>query len=112
MIYWLTTSIIAAMLALSAGSYLLHDPTIAGVRDLGFPDFLRIQLAILKLLAIPVLLAPAVPIYLKEWAYAGVVFFLITAIVAHFAHDDPLLLNLLNVVLLAVLAVSYLHLPR
>jgi hypothetical protein len=42
----------------------------------------------------------------KEWAYAGLAFFLLTAIVAHSAHGDPWTFNLANLVLLALLFVS------
>ncbi|MFK7966431.1 MAG: hypothetical protein AB8C46_20905 [Burkholderiaceae bacterium] len=39
MIYWISTGIVVTFLALSALSYLLHQPTMQGIRDLGFPDF-------------------------------------------------------------------------
>ena len=83
-----------------------------GVRDLGFPDFFRIQLAFLKLVAIPILLLPVVPVQFKEWAYAGVGLYLLTAIIAHYAHGDPIILNVLNVVFVILLVTSNLYLPR
>ncbi len=95
------------MLVLSGGAYLFHQGTIEGVRELGFPDFFRIQLAVLKLLAAPVLLIPQIPHTAKEWAYAGVTLFLLTAVVAHHAHADPIALNLVNLCLLGILAASY-----
>ncbi|MEL7273746.1 MAG: DoxX family protein [Pseudomonadota bacterium] len=112
MIYWVSTSLLCAYLLASALSYLVSQNTIDGIRDLGFPDFFRVQLAILKLLAIPALLLPMVPLAAKEWAYAGVALFILTAIVAHFAHGDPWVLNLLNAALLAILIASYVTLPR
>ena len=112
MIYWVSTSIICTMLAASAASYLLHPPTIIGIRDLGFPDYFRIQLAILKLLAVPALVIPTLPIPVKEWAYAGVALYLITAMVAHMAHKDPFILNLLNIGFLITLVVSYMNWVR
>ncbi len=105
--YWLTTGIIAAFLLWSAYSYLFSKTTIDGIKALGFPDFFRIQLAVLKVLAVVVLLLPMLPPQLKEWAYAGVGLFFITAIVAHFAHRDPIIINLINVALIIVLAISY-----
>ncbi len=107
MIYWISTGILVTFLGLSALSYLWHQPTIQGVRELGFPDFFRIQLAVLKLIAIPVMTFPGVPAPLRKWAYAGVALFLLTAIVAHHAHGDPAVLNLLNLALMSLLAVSY-----
>ena len=100
------------MLALSAGSYLFHQATIVGIREMGFPDYFRIELAVLKLIAIPVLLIPSLPQQMKEWAYAGVAFYLITAIVAHAAKRDPIILNVINFCCIGVLIVSYKHLSK
>lgn len=112
MVYWISTAIIALFLCASAASYVFSDATIKGVRELGFPDYFRVQLAVLKPIAAVVLLLPAAPPQLKEWAYAGVALFLITAMVAHYANNDPLVLNLINVALLIVVAMSHAHLPQ
>lgn len=60
----------------------------------------------LKILAIIVLLAPNIPIYIREWGYAGVALFLITAMVAHIAHKDSVVILLLLIVLFVVIIVS------
>lgn len=112
MIYWMSTGIIALFLCASGASYIFSDTTIKGVRELGFPDYFRIQLAVLKPIAAVILVLPSAPIQLKEWAYAGVALFLLTAIVAHYAHKDPWMLNLINFVLLALLTFSYFCLVR
>jgi len=111
-IYWVSTSLVSIMLVLSALSYFFHQATIDGVRDLGFPDFFRIELAVLKLIAVLVLLLPAFPLQFKEWAYAGIAMFYLTAIVAHFVHKDPFFINLINVFFLALLVVSNVYLNR
>lgn len=98
MTFWLSTSVICIFLALSAASYLLHQETIAGIRVLGLPDHLRIELAVLKLLAIPALIVPGLPAVLQGSAYAGVALFLLTAIVAHAAHRDPFVFHVVNVI--------------
>ncbi len=103
---------VCAVLALSSASYIFHAPTITGVRELGFPDFFRIQLAVLKIAAVIVLLAPSLPIQFKEWAYAGAALFFITAIVAHIAHNDSHLITLANIVFLVLLAMSNYYLKR
>ncbi len=108
--YWITTGLISAYLLLSSYSYLFSGSTIEGIRALGFPDFFRIQLAILKIIAALLLIIPQIPVSTKEWAYAGTFFFMITAIVAHFSHKDPIALNIVNLVLLGVLATSYYYL--
>lgn len=100
------------MLGASAAAYILHPGTIDGVRALGFPDSFRVQLAVLKALGALALVVPSIPVRVKEWAYAGTGLFLVTAIVAHTAHGDPIGLTLVNVAFLALLAVSNLGLHR
>lgn len=105
-LYWISTSLVALMLLVSSLTYIFHKNTIEGLQELGFPGFFRIQLAILKLAAVVALLAPQVPMQAKEWAYAGVGLFYITAIVAHTAHGDPIFLSLISVVFFGLLVVS------
>ena len=107
MLHTISTALIALYLLASAGSYLLSARTIEGVRALGFPDHFRIQLAALKIGAAVVLALPFFPPVAKEWATAGTAFFIITAIVAHAAHKDPIWLNGLNLAIAVVLAVSW-----
>lgn len=111
-IYWATTSLVSIAVLLSAFTYIFHKGTIDGIRELGFPDFFRIQLAILKIIAVIVLLIPQMPLQIKEWAYAGIGLFFITAIVAHTAHKDPIFLSLINIIILALLAVSNIYMHR
>ncbi|QQM62847.1 DoxX family protein [Pseudoalteromonas sp. LC2018020214] len=106
MIYWISTIAICGILTLSSVSYIFHTPTITGVRELGFPDFFRIQLAVLKLIAVIVLVIPSIPNQLKEWAYAGVALFFLTAIIAHVAHKDSHLITIINIIFLLLLATS------
>jgi len=106
MIYWISTILICSFLAWSAASYLFHAPSIASVRDVGFPDFFRYELVVLKAIAIFILIIPSIPIEIKEWAYAGVAFFFLTATIAHLAHKDSFLFTFANVILLALLGAS------
>lgn len=110
-IYWISTGIVSTMLLWSSYSYLFNKGTIDGIRELGFPNFFRIQLAVLKLIALVILVFPQVPIQIKEWAYAGSGLFFITAIVAHTAHKDSIFISLINVLFIGLLIVSniYLH---
>jgi len=104
--YWISTTLISVYLLLSAYTYLFSASTIEGVQQLGFPDHFRIQLAVLKILGAIVLITPGLPMITKEWAYAGTALFIITAVIAHYAHKDPIWLNLINVVLFGVLVLS------
>ncbi len=108
--YWISTALLSLILLWSAYSYIFSKATIEGVRDLGFPDFFRVQLAVLKIIAVLVILLPQIPIQFKEWAYAGVGLFFLTAIVAHTAHKDPFFITLINLVFIAILITSYLYL--
>ncbi len=100
--------LLCMMMSVSAITYFFSQSTIDGVRELGFPDFFRIQLGVLKLLAVIVLIVPIslVPLQAKEWAYAGIALFLITAIVAHSAHGDPAWMTVMNLSILGLLLVS------
>ncbi len=110
--YWTSTSLLCLVLLWSAYTYFFTDSAIAGFRDLGFPDFFRVQLAILKLIAIAILLFPQTPLYVKEWAYAGIGLFFLTALVAHLAHKDGWGINLLLLVFMVLLAISRYYLPK
>lgn len=109
-IYWTSTILLSLILIWSAYSYIFSKATIDGVRELGFPDFFRVQLAVLKIIAVIVILIPQIPLAFKEWAYAGIGLFFITAIVAHTAHKDPFFITLINLVFIAILVTSYLYL--
>lgn len=100
LLYWTTTTTVCLLTVVSALSYFLHQATIEGIRALGLPDYLRLELAILKLLAAAVLFLP-LPILVKHWAYAGIALFILTAIVGHIAHRD-------RPVIFAVLGFSFL----
>jgi len=106
-LYWISTGLISVFLAISSYSYIFHSTTIEGIKDLGFPDFFRIQLAILKIIAAIFLLIPNIPVSVKEWCYAGIAFFLITAVVAHVAHKDSVGILLLLCAIFIVLITSY-----
>lgn len=56
---------------------------------LGFPaTFFRLELSWAKVAGVLTLLIPLAPARLKEWAYAGFVFNLISALIAHFSIHD------------------------
>ncbi|SFJ52893.1 DoxX family protein [Olleya namhaensis] len=111
-IYWSSTAILSAFLFLSSYSYLFSKSTIQGIKNLGFPDFFRVELAVLKLIAAIVLLIPFASLQLKEWTYAGVGLFLITALVAHIKHKDSIFIMLLLLILLAILIISNIYMNK
>jgi uncharacterized membrane protein YphA (DoxX/SURF4 family) len=104
--YWISTGILALMMAYSAYSYLTNPEMVQGFAHLGFPDYFRIQLAIAKILGVAALILP-IRGRIKEWAYAGFAFNFISAFIAHLASGDPLAYQLSPLVFFLILAVSY-----
>ncbi|TGK81846.1 DoxX family protein [Leptospira noumeaensis] len=107
-IYWITTSVIAAMMLFSGYNSLNNAEMIEGFRHLGFPDYFRIELGIAKLLGAIVLIVPKVPIRLKEWAYVGFGITYISAAIAHLQVGDLIGNVIAPFVFLAILVTSYL----
>jgi hypothetical protein len=104
--YWVTTSIVSLMMAFACYSYLTQDAIKEAFVHLGFPDYFRVELAIAKLIAAVLLLAPVYP-RLKEWVYAGLTIVFISAFIAHTASGDPASKISMPVIFLVILAVSY-----
>jgi DoxX-like family len=86
--YWATTGLISLMMAFSAFSYITSADMIKAFQFLGFPNYFRIELAVAKIIGVIVLLVPAMPARVKEWAYAGFGIVFISAIVAHISSGD------------------------
>ncbi len=105
-LYWCSTIIISFFLLLSSYSYIFSQSTIIGLRELGFPDFFRIQLAVLKIIATILILIPGIHIYIKDWAYSGIGIFLLTAFIAHLAHEDSYMILGLLLGVFIILAIS------
>lgn len=63
--------------------YFAHPFFVEAFKQLGFPAYFRIELAIAKILGMVALLVPTVPRIIKEWAYVG---FAITFISGSMAH--------------------------
>ena len=105
-VYWSATGLVAVVAVAAGISYLTNSPqAVENFRHVGYPQQLRILLGIAKVAGAIVLLLPRLPL-LKDWAYAGFTFTWIAATVAHYLAGDGKLV-LLPVVLLGLLAVSY-----
>ncbi len=104
--YWITTVIIALMMINSAVMYFTKPEMKQAFAHLGFPDYFRIELAVLKLMGAVVLLTPLTT-RLKEWAYAGFTIVFVSAFIAHTASGDPVANRIMPLVFLVILLVSY-----
>jgi surface polysaccharide O-acyltransferase-like enzyme len=85
--YWIATALLCLQMTFTAYAQLQLPQVAEAFAHMGFPAYFRVELALAKLLAVLVLLAP-VPARLKEWAYAGFAFTLVSALIAHFAVGD------------------------
>jgi DoxX-like family len=86
--FWISTVVFALQMGFTAYAQ-LRLPQVAGeFARLGFPAYFRIELSWAKFAGLAVLLIPAVPARVKEWAYAGFAFTLVSAVLAHLAAGE------------------------
>jgi len=105
--YWISTGLIALWLVPSGVFDLLRAPSVVDIlHHLGYAAYVGAILGAGKLLAIVAILYPKTRL-LREWAYAGITFDLIGAIVSHLTVHDPLGIVIYPVLALALTAGSY-----
>ena len=104
-IYWITTSIIC--LFASSAIFMNSKMAIEGTTHLGIPRWLGLEVSIGQLIGLVLLIVPAVPARLKEWAYVGFGILYITATIAHIAVGDPFSNTIMAIVFFGLLLVSY-----
>ena len=84
-IYWISTLVMCAIFAFSAGMYFTKYEMVTGFfQSLGYPTYIVYPLAVAKVLGIIAVLSRQSKV-LKEWAYAG---FFFDAVLATAAHTD------------------------
>lgn len=109
-IYWTTTGIIASMMLFSAFGYFTNPDMKASFVHLGFPNYFRIELGVLKILGAFALLLPMVSEKIKSFAYFGFALTFISAIIAHLSVGDPVSVAVMPTIFLILLAISsYYH---
>ncbi|MBL8951335.1 MAG: DoxX family protein [Myxococcaceae bacterium] len=85
--YWAFTVLFCLQIGFTAYAQLSLPQLEEVFRHVGMPSWFRVELAWAKFLGIAVLLLPA-PARLKEWAHAGFVITLVSAIIAHIASNE------------------------
>lgn len=110
-IFWLATGIIVLWEGIMPLGTMLAAPQYmtAGTKPLGYPDYFAYALVICKVLGVIAIAYPKTPFKLKEWAYAGLTFNLIFAFISHACVDKNIGFMLLPLVVLGILALSYLY---
>lgn len=112
--FWIATIIILLWEgAMPLGTMLFAPQYVnAGTKPLGYPDYFAYALIICKVLGVIAIILPMIPAKVKEWAYAGLTFNLIFAILSHIVVDGNIGFIVLPVVVMAILAVCYLYNPQ
>ena len=88
LIYWISTLIACGIMIFSAQMYFLKTEMVEGFfQQLGYPSYLVIPLATLKVLGVIAIISRKSRM-LKEWAYAGFFFDSVLAFSAHINVND------------------------
>lgn len=110
-LFWTATIILLLFEGVMPLSTLLFAPqyATAGTEPLGYPDYFAYALIVCKILGVIAITLPQVPSKLKEWAYAGLTFNLVFATLSHIVVDGNIAFILMPVVIMGILAVSYIY---
>jgi putative oxidoreductase len=108
-IYWVSTILFAIWMLKNAYLYLFVGEAKILCVHFGLPDYLRIELAIAKILGTIVLLLPVLKGSIKEWAYAGFAITMVSGFIAHLCSGDSVLSSLSAIVALVILLISYFY---
>ena len=108
-IFWSATILIAlfegVMPALTSQTELAKE----GIRHLGYPEYFGNALVMFKILGVLILIIPAIPKRIKEWAYAGFTFNFLFAAISHGAVDGINGHTFFPFIVLGILALSYVY---
>ncbi len=108
-IFWIATIIIVLWEGVMPLSTVLFMPEYvnAGTKPLGYPDYFAYTLIICKVLGATAIAITRLPSKLREWAYAGLSFNLLFAVISHMVVDGNIGFILMPVVVGLILFVSY-----
>ena len=104
--YWVTTGVLVFCMTGGIFEILGVKTTIDGIMRLGYPSYIIPALGVGKVLAILAILWPGLP-RLKEWAYAGIFFNMLGAIVSHVALNDPTWSIVVGITIAAITLASW-----
>jgi len=105
--YWTAIGLFSMAMTGSALGYLSGSQQMAeAFQHLGYPDYFRMLLGVAKLLGVAALLAPRVPVVVREWAFAGFAITMIAAVISHLASGDSIGMALGPVIAFVLLIVA------
>ena len=110
-LFWVTTVFLFLFEGMMPLSALIFAPESAldGTLALGYPAYFAYVLIAFKVLGAIALIIPKLPRRVKEWAYAGLAFNFICAIISHLAVDRNPAFVFLPCVIFVILIVSYVN---
>ena len=109
--YWVTTGLLVFCMTGGIFELLGVKTTIDGITKLGYPSYIIPALGLGKVLAILAILWPGLP-RLKEWAYAGIFFNMMGAMVSHIARNDPAWTTVVTITVAAITLASWALRPQ
>ena len=87
--FWIVTALFCVEMIFTAYWEWFTPQAAQAFGRLGFPAAsFRVELSVAKMLGVLALLVPAIPARVKEWAYAGFAFNLVSALIAHASIHD------------------------
>lgn len=105
-LYWVPTILVAfTELGSGTGEAGRGEAALKVFRHLGYPDYFALLLGVAKILGGMAIILP-VPRLIREWAYAGITFDVLAAIVSILAVGDPPNKVLIPVYVLSMTLVS------
>jgi hypothetical protein len=106
-IYWISTGFIflfeGVMPALTSQTEMAKE----GIRHLGYPAYFGVALAVFKVLGALAIIIPAIPVRIKEWAYAGLAFDFVFAFISYTVVEGLVGLSFFPLFVLCILIISY-----
>lgn len=102
--YWIAIGVFSLMMAASAIGYVSRSAQMVETfHHLGYPGYFLTLLGVAKMLGVVALLAPRVPVAVREWAYAGFGITFVAAAISHGASGDSMVRVVVPLVALALL---------
>lgn len=110
--YWISTILIVLFEGLMPALTFQTELARNGISHLGYPYYFGNAVVVFKILGAIALIVPAVGPKIKEWAYAGFTFTFLFACISHWATDGFGGQAVFPLIVLMILAVSYLSYGR
>ncbi len=87
--FWIVTALFCVEMIFTAYWEWFTPQAAQAFTRLGFPaTSFRMELSVAKMLGVVALMIPAIPSRVKEWAYCGFAFNLVSALIAHASIHD------------------------